>query len=377
MATPLRALASSAVAATLLAWPGAALAANCSGTSTGLVPLPDLGGASYQGEAGGLYPGGTNEPPTDYAAAGDRAAQAIVSRDPQGRPDANGKIVLLSLGMSNATQEFSAFVQLAQRDQSKDGHVVVVDGAQDGQDAVKWTSPDAPTWSVVEQRLRQAGASDGQVQAIWLKEEQAAPHQDFETHIRSLADQVRRIADVAATRYPNLQQLYLSPRTYAGYATSNLNPEPYAYWSGFADKLVIAESVARPDARPWVGWGPYLWTDGTKGRSDGLVWTCQDVRDSDGTHPSDQGRMKVGKLLQQFFDGSRLASWYRGTPASIASASPGPQRSTTSPVMPAEPGAPQANDDEGTRDWQLPVAILAAIGGIGAGGFIVRVLARR
>src|SRR5688572_16649392 len=31
--------------------------------STGLTPLPDLGGKTYQGEQGGLYPGGANVPP--------------------------------------------------------------------------------------------------------------------------------------------------------------------------------------------------------------------------------------------------------------------------------------------------------------------------
>src|ERR1700704_2593638 len=31
--------------------------------STGLIPLPDLGKGQYQGEQGGLYPGGENMPP--------------------------------------------------------------------------------------------------------------------------------------------------------------------------------------------------------------------------------------------------------------------------------------------------------------------------
>src|SRR5262249_48243925 len=31
--------------------------------STGMTPLPDLGGGMYKGEQGGLYPGGSNQPP--------------------------------------------------------------------------------------------------------------------------------------------------------------------------------------------------------------------------------------------------------------------------------------------------------------------------
>jgi hypothetical protein len=64
-------------------------------------------------------------------------------------------------------------------------------------------------------------------------------------------------------------------------------------------------------SRPWLAWGPYLWTDGTKGRSDGLVWTCADVR-ADGTPPSPtSGAQKVAGLLLRFFTTSSTAKrWF-------------------------------------------------------------------
>jgi lysophospholipase L1-like esterase len=49
--------------------------------------------------------------------------------------------------------------------------------------------------------------------------------------------------------------------------------------------------------------GPYLWTDGTNGRADGLTWTCADVRE-DGTHPSPSGAQKVAGMLLRFFESS-------------------------------------------------------------------------
>ncbi len=184
----------------------------------------------------------------------------------------------------------------------------------------------AQTWSVADDRLRQSGVTPAQVQAIWLKEARASPRGDFASHATELARDLATIVRVAAERYPNLQQVFLSPRTYAGYATTSLNPEPYAYESGFAVRRVVADSIAHPETRPWVGWGPYLWTDGTKGRVDGFVWTCDDVV-QDGTHPSTSGRMKVVKLMQSFFDDSRFTPRYRSAeaqPAPTPSIEPAP-----------------------------------------------------
>ncbi len=120
---------------------------------------------------------------------------------------------------------------------------------------------------------------------------------------------------------PGGRIVLLSSRTYGGHATTKLNPEPYAYESGFAVKWLIEEQIkgapglnADPAkgaiSAPWLAWGPYLWTDGDQGRRDGLVWERQDVRE-DGTHPSDSGRQKVARLLQDFFHTDRLASrWF-------------------------------------------------------------------
>lgn len=77
-------------------------------------------------------------------------------------------------------------------------------------------------------------------------------------------------------RFPNLQLAYLSSRIQGGYATTNLNPEPYAYESGFAVKRVIETqlggSLPHPSSggtavAPWISWGPYLWADGLTPRA--------------------------------------------------------------------------------------------------------------
>ena len=103
---------------------------------------------------------------------------------------------------------------------------------------------------------------------------------------------------------------YLASRIYAGYANSALNPEPYAYYSGWSVKRLIENQVngdttltfTGPTPRaPWLAWGPYFWADGTTPRSDGLTWNCPADYNSDGTHPSINGRQKVAQMLLQFF----------------------------------------------------------------------------
>jgi len=289
----------------LLALPGAhaAVLANCSQTSEPMTPLSDLGKKRYHGYRGGLYANGKNTPTAAYLKKGLAAAKRVHPID--------GRIVLLSIGMSNTTQEFSAFKRLADADPRKASDVTIVDGARGGQDAEIVKDPNARFWSVVEQRLQLAGATDAQVQAVWLKEAIARESEPFPTDATQLENDLRAIVAILRQRFPNLQLVYLSSRTYAGYATTALNPEPYAYESGFAVKWLVLNRASGKIKGPWLGWGPYLWTNGERGRKDGLTWTCDDVRPNDGTHPSASGQAKVAQLLWNFFTTNATAkNWF-------------------------------------------------------------------
>jgi lysophospholipase L1-like esterase len=100
---------------------------------------------------------------------------------------------------------------------------------------------------------------------------------------------------------------------YAGYAVTPLNPEPYAYQSGFAVKQLILRQLAADPAladAPWLARGPHLWADGTTPRADGLTWECDDYN-ADGTHPNDAGRAKVAQQLLDFVRTDPTArEWY-------------------------------------------------------------------
>lgn len=309
--------------AAALAGAPAARAANCDSTSKGLVPLTDLGSGYYLGVQGGLYGAGSNHRPFAHDAAGVAIAGGIVPLDTLGQPDpANGRVVFVSIGMSNATQEFSAFVQKSDVDPLRRPTVRVIDCAKGGQAANVIDDPAAAYWDTVATKLRGRGSSPLQVQAVWIKQADASPTGGFGPSGDSLAAHLRRIAQIIKVKLPNVRLAYFTSRIYAGYASTALNPEPYAYESGFAVKRVIEAQVAGdpglnfdpgagPVTSPWLAWGPYLWADGLAGRADGFTWACADFS-ADGTHPSASGRNIVADSLLAFVRADHTtAPWYR------------------------------------------------------------------
>ena len=300
---------------------GRLTAQNPGGISVGLKPLTELAGGYYEGYQGGLYAGGLNVRPSQHDSAGRAIAQLITPLNSSGLPDAvNGRIVLLSIGMSNATQEFSEFKRTADADAARSPRLTIVDGAQGGQTASIISNTAATFWSVIDQRLKSAAVTREQVQVAWIKEADASPTKGFPAYAQSLQAELELVMRILKSFYPNIRIAYLSSRIYAGYATSNLNPEPYAYESGFAVQWLIQKQIsgdtslayASPAQRaPWLAWGPYLWGDGLTPRAgDGLIWQASDFQ-ADGTHPSPNGQKKVASLLLNFFKSDPTAApWF-------------------------------------------------------------------
>src|SRR5262249_13574578 len=126
--------------------------------------------------------------------------------------------------------------------------LLFVNGAQGGMTAQAIQDPDdegpgTRYWTEVDRRLKKAGCSRAQVQVVWIKQADAGPSQGFPGYARKLQGELRKIVQVLAKRFPNVKLVYLSSRTFAGYARSRLNPEPYAYESGFSVKWLIEEQL--------------------------------------------------------------------------------------------------------------------------------------
>ncbi len=283
-----------------------------------LTPLTDLSAsARYEGEDGGLYGGGQNIPPAAHRRAAEAELAKIRPRNGTGEPDENGVIGFVAISMSNATQEFSRFKQLADNSPLKSPQVVIVDCAQGGQAMAEWAPPTARPWGEARRRLAIANVSPLQVQAVWIKLANKAPAGSLAEHAHQLERDTLAVLQNARAMFPNLRIAYLGSRTYGGYGGGGLNPEPYAYESAFAARWLIERQMkGDPELAggkcPILLWGPYLWAEGAKGRKiDHLIWERSDFG-PDGVHPSDSGRQKVAGLLLDFLTTDSLTKpWFR------------------------------------------------------------------
>lgn len=282
-----------------------------------LTPLTDLGAKrNYEGEDGGLYGGGKNTPPDSQRKAAESQLAKVRPLNAEGEPDDDGTVGFVAISMSNATQEFSRFKQVADKSPLKSPKVTIVDCAQGGQAMAQWVPADGRPWQEAMRRLEAAKVSPKQVQVAWIKLANVSPGGSLQEHGRKLEKDTLDVLHNAKAKFPNLRLAYLSSRTWAGNATGGLNPEPYAYESAFAARWLIQRQVKGDaelalDKSPVLLWGPYLWAEGTKGRKvDSLVWNRDDFG-PDGVHPSDSGRQKVADLLLNFLTTDPLAKiWF-------------------------------------------------------------------
>ncbi len=331
---------------------------------------------SYLGFQGGLYENSSDTVPTDHDSAGKAAAFAIQPVDQNGNPNPAGAVVFLGIGMSNATAEFSDFINTASINAGVNHTTLAMEnGALGAETACYWTvaqgettiCPLAKGGLLANQydRVRDtilatattapsapAGCggppnatpclTEKQVQVLWIKNANPRPGVYY---YRTLCDatvsgcvndtgteaieyelQLGQIIRAAKSRYPNLREVFLSTRIYAGYATDGLNPEPYAYEYGYSAKWLIEAQVMQmrngtvdpiagdlsyADGQAvWTAWGAYLWADGDIPRSDDLVWLSTDFQ-ADGTHPNPTGANKVVSLLMNFYLNSPYTPWFR------------------------------------------------------------------
>jgi hypothetical protein len=281
--------------------------------------INELGSNTFKGFKGGLYPEGKNEMPEIYAYKGIHIAKSIVPLNEKGEINKKGKIVFLSIGMSNTTMEFRSFLQMTDTLKTRNDDLTLIDGAIGGYDIKKITHPSTDYWQKVNERLKEKGNTRHQVQIVWFKEAEAGSKDRlFPDHALRMKGKFNEAVKILSVYFPNLKMIYLSSRIYAGYATVSLNPEPYAYYSGWSVKWLIEDQInksqllgeSEQNELPFLAWGPYLWADGKNERKDGIFWEIDDFAIKDRTHPSKTGIQKVADMLFHFFTTDPTASYW-------------------------------------------------------------------
>jgi uncharacterized protein YjdB len=306
-------------------------------------PIMDMtAGQTYMGYPGNLYENNSNSAPADHDADGISLGAQIQPLDLNGNPSATGAIAFISVGLSNTSLEFGGFVQYVAdptRSSQVNPKLAVLNGAKPGEAACAYADPvqtpeqtcTIPPYTSTDtqnqyDRIRDevlatatgapgvtAGCgtttnpclSEKQVQAVWLKEASPAPEgSGFSTLCNVTAagcvngatnteavhfeGQIGQIVRAMRVRYPNLKQVFLASRIYAGYIIIDKSPEVFAYEYGFSAKWAIQAQIDQTrglgidpvagdlnysdGTAAWIAWGPYMWANGANPRSDGLVW---------------------------------------------------------------------------------------------------------
>lgn len=295
------------------------------GCTSACVPLLDLGGGNYLGYEGGLYPGGSNEPPALHAVAARRAAEAVVPRNASGSPDPDGLTGVLSIGVSNQLLEWRAVTRRLDADTTIAGDLLFVNGAAGSAFSHALANPSSPYWTDIEARVAAAGLTPHQVQVVFIETAtQYDPPRPFPQHALDLRDELREIVRIAHDRFPKLRLAYLSSVTYTGFSTYGVS-EPMSYEQGFAMKWLIEEQMQGdprlvhdpllgPVEAPVVLWGPYLWAFGDMPRLDGFS-TPRSYFGPDGVHATRLGEERIADQYEVFLAGSASAqAWLRPRP---------------------------------------------------------------
>lgn len=253
------------------------------------------------GFTGGLYPGGANVPPAGRLNTALSIARTIQPLDTHGNPSADGSILLLSIGMSNTSQEFMEFIREAQNDARMNPAIKLINGARSGQETSRWVDDSYNNWTRVENDVTELGYDPRQVQVAWVKLANKEPLPQFPAEPERLRTGLESVARNLKQYFPNIKIAYFSPRARSYlYFDSTTPGELAAFETGFAIKWMIERQMNGVQELtfegsqanvPFLTWGPYFWRD---------AWPPQYLED-DCIHPSSQGEKNIAEILMDFF----------------------------------------------------------------------------
>ncbi len=234
-----------------------------------------------------------------------------------------GVIGVVCVGMSNGSQECAEWIQqVADAWRSEVNPAVrIVNCAVGGHAIERWIDPafDDVLWDdCVTRRLPQAGVLPAQVRVIYHKAANqfglgpggtALPllpaagnnSERLRTHLGAFAARVQN-------KFPSVQAVYTSSRSYGGFTTRADRGEPQSYEEGHALNTWLAANPSLDGV--WYGWGAYLWAPACASGIRNAANVCYDRGDyqDDAVHPAPSGRLKIARMMH---DRLRAHAWYR------------------------------------------------------------------
>ncbi|MDP2959720.1 MAG: hypothetical protein Q8N53_25170 [Longimicrobiales bacterium] len=235
----------------------------------------------------------------------------------------DGVVGLVCVGMSNSNQECAAF-QTAVRGpwaSEVNPQVRVANCAVGGRAIESWIDAayDSLLWNdCVARKLAASGIRADQVRVVYHKAANMNttgaggsrlpvfpdPASDYFTFQRNLSAFAARVRG----KFPSVQAVYTTSRSYGGYATGFARGEPLSYEEGHALNGWLAEHPSVDGV--WYGWGPYVWAPACDSGVTNASGVCYDRADyvSDGVHPSATGQAKIARLIHERF---KVEVWYR------------------------------------------------------------------
>ncbi|MBX7153416.1 MAG: T9SS type A sorting domain-containing protein [Bacteriodetes bacterium] len=301
-----------------LVWSEMAAQRNCENDSTGLIPLVDLQGKQWRGFTGGLYYNGLNTRPADHKNKALQQAAAIKPLDGNGMQSATGKIVWIGVGASNPRTEFLRFSNQIDTMGKKNPALKLINTCIGGQGIQKMNVATDNYWKQAEKQLADSGLTNKQVQIAWIETDNTqTADTTFPKAAETLRDEFRTLLQTMRTLYPNLKLCYITARAYSGFVDLDAGAtvgrgllHPRDYYNGWSIKMLI-EKQMNGDAEyafegalatiPFITWGSYHWTDGSKQRNDGFSIQCSTDVGGDGLHLSEAGEVKMGAQMFAYF----------------------------------------------------------------------------
>lgn len=236
----------------------------------------------------------------------------------------DGVIGVVCIGMSNANFECQDFIEklAAGRFAGQVNPAVRFVNCAEGGNAIdRWIDPayDEGLWDLcLRKKVLQGGVRPDQIRVVWHKAarqftsqpngDPLPPYPDPTGDYFLMLGALDQFAQRVKEKLPTVQAVYVTSRSYGGFALDPLRGEPLSYEEGHAINQWLATSQSVNGV--WFGWGPYIWAPPcSSGQTNGsdLCYTLADYL-RDGVHPAQGARDKVSLLLHRRFS---QEAWYR------------------------------------------------------------------